>query len=237
MAYELRNRAGLMASFSQGELIEQLKGEYGSLQEDRECVELIQGGICYMLSLEWLRQLKSVEPALIYDSNFSDAKVRAYYKQIANNYREYSKGFSDKFADRTNMSKNAYEKLRELDERYAELCSVQKYTVKENEGPFHKSKKENPAQGKMITNLTNKSISGGHAILIYLNVHEQAGRAAFGHEMAIWCQHENSQKYYFFDPNFGVFEVDDLASLFADIFSEYAGNGDADIVLSEIVKK
>lgn len=43
--------------FNQARLLNILEGTYGSLPEEREAVDSIRGGICYMLSIEWLLRL------------------------------------------------------------------------------------------------------------------------------------------------------------------------------------
>ena len=72
--------------FNQAQLLNILEGTYGSLPEEREAVDSIRGGICYMLS--------------IYDTNYGSTAALFYYKQIANNYFKYSADYDYKFQGR-----------------------------------------------------------------------------------------------------------------------------------------
>lgn len=79
--------------FNQAQLLNILEGTYGSLPEEREAVDSIRGGICYMLSIEWLLRLFEgpfAYPDSIYDTNYGSTAALFYYKQIANNYFKYS---------------------------------------------------------------------------------------------------------------------------------------------------
>lgn len=62
--------------FNQARLLNILEGTYGSLPEEREAVDSIRGGICYMLSIEWLLRLLEepfAYPDSIYDTNYGSA--------------------------------------------------------------------------------------------------------------------------------------------------------------------
>ena len=89
--------------FNQAQLLNILEGTYGSLPEEREAVDSIRGGICYMLSIEWLLRLFEgpfAYPDSIYDTNYGSTAALYYYKQIANNYFKYSADYDYKFQGR-----------------------------------------------------------------------------------------------------------------------------------------
>ena len=78
--------------FNQAQLLNILEGTYGSLPEEREAVDSIRGGICYMLSIEWLLRLLEepfAYPDSIYDTNYGSTAALFYYRLIMiKNFRD-----------------------------------------------------------------------------------------------------------------------------------------------------
>lgn len=61
--------------FSQTELLKKLITTYGETTEEKEASECIKGGICYMLSVEWLLKLMEIPnsyPDSIYNTQFDN---------------------------------------------------------------------------------------------------------------------------------------------------------------------
>lgn len=126
--------------FVQGELLKVLKETYGESAEEQENFKHIKGGICFMLSIEWLLkllELPNAYPASIYDPRFDDPKTAIYYKQIADNYYKYSADWKYTFrglAEHPTAEQMADTRIVDINNRFVELCSKEKYTVP---GTFH----------------------------------------------------------------------------------------------------
>lgn len=218
--------------FRQGELLQALQGTYGALAEEQETVEKIKGGICYMLSIEWLLKLlgqPNAYPASVYDTQFENSETAMYYKQIANNYYIFSENWSYTFENRAGhpgAEKMPGTRMVEIDRHYVERCSMGKYTVPNTFNQF--------TAAADITGM----YGGNCALLLYLNVIPNTPPArGFGHEMALWRY--NGQGY-FYDPNEGVFKLPDFSRIVGEIISGYTatvpGGAQAQISITQIEK-
>lgn len=217
--------------FRQGALLDVLKGTYGTLTEEQETIEKIKGGICYMLSIEWLLKLleqPNVYPASVYDTQFDNSETAMYYKQIADNYYKFSADWGYTFESRAGhpgAEKMAGTHMVEIDRRYVELCSKEKYTVPNTFNQF--------TSAADITGL----YGGNCALLLYLNVIPNTPTVqGFGHEMALWRYNNQS---YFYDPNEGVFNLPDCSRIIGEIMDGYTalvgGGGHAELTITQIV--
>ncbi len=200
--------------FSQTELLEKLITTYGESAKEKEASECIKGGICYMLSVEWLLKLMETPnsyPDSIYNTQFDNEKVLMYYKQIADNYYKFASDFHLTFQKTTEHPGAELlpgNRMVDIDKKFVQLCSNSKYCVKDSYGVYNSP-----------TNLEHV-YEKDCALLLYLNVN--AGADSFAHEMAIW-RYKN--KNYFYDPNQGVFLLDDLSKIVGEVIDGHKSNG------------
>lgn len=199
--------------FDQGELLDILEETYGNLAEEKETVDSIHGGICYMLSIEWLLRLleePDAYPDSIYDTNYRNPATLSYYKQIANNYFKYAADYDYTFQGRAGHAgaeASAGTGIADMDRNYVEYCSRKKYTVR------NACRNYNAA-----TDITG-GFAGDCALLVFLDIEPNNPRVdEFGHEMALW---RHGGQSYFYDPNEGVFLLPDFSLIVGEIINGY----------------
>lgn len=208
--------------FDQSILLHELQPSYAIRPTD---YALISGGICYMLSMEWLRCLfetPDVYPASIFFNNFEDANNLMYFKQIANNYCKFSADYEYNYPILTTVSpypsiadipQSGGSIMEDVDRWYVSLCSNKKMQVVDctYSDQVH----------ALATRMT--SLRPGCGMLLWLTVYESGTDAnnhtypGFAHEMALW--RDKKGELYFFDPNEGVFTVKDAYTLAQEILS------------------
>lgn len=207
-----------LKEFNQGDiiddLIEDLKREHLTKISARQ-IQFIKNGFCYALSLEWLRvaqindipyipAITMIEKGAAFLAN-REKKDYAYFKQIANNFVTYAESFDkgklnpeDFLSAPTNL-----ETLREKDRYFLEMGTRKAITL---------------AEGYYITN-SDKAISLLKNTLykyyffgFYFD--NKITKKVSGHRVA-FARLEG--KLYLFDPNAGLFEVNDVETLI-DVF-------------------
>lgn len=200
-------------NFEQGRLLIDMKKTYGNTAAEQEIVRSIEGGICYMLSIEWLLKLldnPAAYPDSIFDNDFGNPKVLAYYKQIANNYHQFSIDFNHTFDKRAKHSKAEIAtggSIIDMDKKYVGYCSKNRHKVLTSGGPFNSS-----------TDITSM-FGENSALLVYLNViPDNPSIKGFAHEMALW---KYGGKSWFYDPNMGVFMLKDFSRIIGEILNGY----------------
>ena len=142
----------------------------------------VEGGICYMLSMEWLRLIVNEESSwkkfgTDYKSNL------AYYKQIMTNYYEYATD------GKTLVNVTSFRDI-EMDRGMVELCMKNAASV-----PREK-----------IADSYNEladAIAGGDIDNRFFFIRLEMGGSA--HQVAAYLS--SVAKIYFYDPNFGVISV------------------------------
>lgn len=142
----------------------------------------VEGGICYMLSMEWLRLIVNEESSwkkfgADYKSNL------AYYKQIMTNYYEYATD------GKTLVNVTSFRDI-EMDRGMVELCMKNAASV-----PREK-----------IADTYNEladAIAGGDIDNRLFFIRLEMGGSA--HQVAAYLS--SVAKIYFYDPNFGVISV------------------------------
>lgn len=154
----------------------------GVKEVDEEFKNSIENGICYMLSMEWLRLIVKGNPAWNneYGMDYDVDENGAYYKQIANNYVAYfsDNGTAEKLVPNWN-NKQVAEKLIPLGT--GKDLKTKEYII-------------DPAK-----DLCDKLFEEGNKYMfIELNM------ADGGHAVAAYRE---EKVFYLFDPNFGVIEV------------------------------
>lgn len=230
MNYNITGRK--LQNFSQSELLEKLIPTYGAGNLEKQMAKDINAGICYMLSVEWLRrlfELPQAYPDSVFDSRFENAKILVYYKQIANNYCKYFEDFeyTCKFVSRYPSAETFERNAAKIDKKYVSYCFKDNtHITVSTTGPYTSSDD------------LNTVFYGSNALLIYLNVKPNSiAENGFAHEMAIW---NYDSKHYFFDPNIGVYRLNDLSDIVSDIKQSYESmlrsGGRSDLFITEIIK-
>lgn len=215
-------KQNLKQTFTQSELLKQLEPLYSGSETDPASLEMISGGICYMLSMEWIRQLiveKPGPPASIFNNDFTSQANLDYFKQVANNYCTFSGSYDYTFFSAVSyypsaaaIPKVGRSIMESVDRHFTELCSNGNMEVAKSEL-------------KNAPNLAGaqfKALQKEHGMMLWLQVYGSGETfEGLAHEMALWRTAEDV--LYFFDSNEGVFEVNDTDRLAEEIFS-YTGS-------------
>ncbi len=199
--------------FRQSGILKGLEGMYGKSKEEELQKAYIRGGICYMLSTEWLLKLldAGAAPDGIYIYPATEDKDKVYYKQIANNFCKYiadfhySHGGGEKLpsAERLDFSTTAF------NGDYISQCSAGRHGIALGGGTLDTDN----------TDMTGIVGAGGTpGFLLLLRVPNHGGVSGFGHALALWCAGGN---YFLFDPNYGVYQYNSLTGMGDMIFNVY----------------
>jgi len=172
----------------QGKLITTLLKEMNDVQvqgQREEFAKGIKGGICYMLSLEWLRLIITGDDGWRNDFGQiadGDKAALGYYKQIADNFLAY--------AERKNGLNGVLKAIHTLaDDRILfELGTAKAGTLKAKDTTI------NP-----VDELA-KALLGGENLMFIRLVLEEGG-----HRVAAYRLNETT--LYFYDPNIGTIQV------------------------------
>lgn len=224
------NDSTLILDFYQGEILDvlcqSLIDESGSGKpEVGEFMASIDDGICYMLSIEWLRLITS-EGDWQNFCNFPhsggklqmEPKDLAYYMQIARNFQRYDNLYGGSF-------------MRELQnlilEKNLENCS--NFTIDEKLVPLCFGSA--PVQVKQPSAAIKSPTALSHALQTYFSGHPQgclligiygtdSSNETFGHEAAFAVYNGT---IYFFDCNYGLYEIDitHMDTFVLDLWTEY----------------
>lgn len=118
---------------NQGYIISKVQELFNTALGEQSKVKASQGGICYMLSMEWLRRviLEGISDEVVHFNEQQQVDDNLYYyKQIANNYYNYVQNLlaqNDMEADVNQILEEAAAGLlvsrNEIDKLYAELSS------------------------------------------------------------------------------------------------------------------
>lgn len=217
--------------YNQNEIINLLIPEYGDTPKQQTVFDEIKKGMSYMLSVEWLLRLlednrlspNQVFPDTDKEPGTYSVSALIYYKQLADNYYKYIEDI--KKTQRHHMFHLLEEYITnkefiDTNKRYVELCSYSASTVSHGDYFVIRHYKlpdsvSNTDVAKITDALTNDTG-------LLLSLHICFNNAAFNytHSMAVW-QHENT--YYFFDPNYGFYQLDNIMKL-ADIIKNHYAN-------------
>lgn len=200
MAYTAES---LKATVNQGKIIKAIEEDYQK-EDNKEAlkqVNYISRGMCYMLSIEWLRL---IHETLLDDhsgqtlpdwklefgtiAHFSTPQGLAYYKQIANNFIAYKKRNTDEYACITHKIEEGKDIKIDDDKAFVEVCTKGRLEVKNFNYPLDKN------------GLVDKIMEGAPFMLLGIYFSKGA------HEAALYYK-GNEKKIYFFDCNAGIYEI------------------------------
>lgn len=213
----------------QGAIIEEVKKTLGddiiSQIEKKE----IDGGICYMLSMEWLRRIMEDDPIADFNNLcLNDEKERekklAYFKQIANNFFGYARNLSyvPKMEDEeeeteaetpgliyAETERGRLSNMANINSLFVDMCSggkLQAYTV--------------CGSRKRISQAFTSGKSKFYLLGYTAGWVDQDGNVqSEGHKMAFAVN--TSGKLWFYDPNTGVHEADTFQDILGVIDTRY----------------
>ncbi len=213
-----------VAEFSQGKIIEKLlpklkEANPGKISERQ--VSFIKNGFCYALSLEWLRLAASMPGGTAPGSDIGnkgqiflaqqDADSFAYFTQIANNFVTYAESFRK--AERTLNPEDflsapvVLNNKCETDIHFLEMGTAK--TLQPKGGSYATNSE------KLISLLNDNQV---HYFFVGYDILDAKGKRCAGHRVA-FCRHGG--KLYFFDPNGGIYEVNDLVLFVAGLIAAY----------------
>ena len=202
----------MVSEFSQSKVIEALSSS-SDLSISPEQKKIITGGICYALSLEWLcaslgKPTEELGKLLPFEPTGSfNAKTQAYYKQIAGGFIAYAETIyrqhgvsADQLLTGVNTLPKDMPRL-DMDNYFCGLWSKDHIR-------FDSADDINDAAALngLLTNLPL------HMFFMSLRLRDG------GHRVALL---NRSGDIYFFDPNFGVYLINDLNAFFTDLSSTY----------------
>ncbi len=213
-----------VAEFSQGKIMEKLRPKLKEANPGKNSTrrtDFIRNGFCYALSLEWLRlaaaKPESTVPGIdIVDKGQSflarqDADSLAYFTQIANNFVTYAESF-----------RQAERRLNPEDFLSAPLVLNNKCEIDLHFLDVGTAGALQPTGGSYVTN-SEKLISllnGSRAQYFFVgfDVLDSKGKRCGGHRVAFCRQGE---KLFFFDPNLGIYEVNDPVEFITLLVGDY----------------
>lgn len=168
-----------------GEILERLN-EAGDKDYENLYEISIDGGICYMLSMEWLRLV--INEDLSWKTVFVDKEMTlaelAYFKQIANNFFAY-------FNDTVKLDNRLCN-----DKDWVELCTKGKATIVQA-----------ARKAKSYEELADALTDAKKYMTIRLRGVEKVEKQEkpWGHRVSAYL--ESSNVLYFFDPNIGTIQI------------------------------
>ncbi|MBD5106316.1 MAG: hypothetical protein HDT41_04985 [Lachnospiraceae bacterium] len=226
---KLFNGTDPVALFNQGELIDAvIRNMLDDNPKNKKVADrmlAIDGGICYMLSVEWLRLIYTNQNGwdkFCLHPRDNEGKIilkpteLAYYTQIANNFYTYSDLFDD--STKTTLQDAILGKeLRdcsnfEIDMKLVPLCFRS-----ENAPIVKKAMKPQRELTSLKNSMNNYFISHTNSKLL-VGLYGNEGTDYFGHETAMF---RNAENYYFFDPNFGIFKITNMDIFLEDFWNTY----------------
>lgn len=206
-------------AFNQGTVLGALRADYAAQPGGPQMFSQVQGGICYMLSIDWLRQL--LEPgkdirSTILDNPTAGASLM-YYKQATNNYYKFmldfarTHGYLDTSLPVWNIAEvilnHGHNFVNACDTRYTELCTKNTATVRATTACNQKA----DVQRALETPASDKE----SWMMLWLSLPYAAGASA--HEMAAYIR---NGALYFYDPNSGIWSGS-AAEIADEIYSAY----------------
>ncbi len=218
------NGARRAGEFNQGDIIGQLspilREKSGGKITERQ-IAVISDGFCYALSLEWLRLATehtgtgSPGMSLILEGqnllSLRDANACAYFVQIANNFVTYWESFETLgrlLAPEDFLSAlHTFSDWQEIDAFF--LTTGTKDAIQPRGAAAHSA--------STLPALLNDT--GIHYHFVGFDILDASGGVDGGHQVA-FCRHGGA--LYFFDPNYGLYAVDDAALLLAAVKHEYS---------------
>lgn len=231
MQMKLFNGTTPLVQFKQSELIakiiENLSLNHSKDIKAEERINEIKNGICYMLSVEWLRLIytntEKWKTFCFHQRNNTGEIVLtppeiAYYTQISNNFFTYSKLFDDSTKTTLQAALLGAE-IKEctyfqIDEKLVPLC------IDKREGLHIQVQKAIEPQNTIDALKRN--------LQAYLNTHSDCTLLIglrgfnkgeyFGHKTAMY---HNADGIYFYDPNFGIYQITDLNEFLQDLCNTY----------------
>ncbi len=177
---------------SQGKIIQMIK-EY-MMEADMKFIGSIEHGICYMLSMEWLRSVAINENAWEweYGTPLHAENNIAYYEQIARNFQTYGEICAGKFKGVMEEIELQYDIDMYRTGTNDVLAVVEEFGCFDNVDAMAEcmSQKQN---GTMFT--------------IRLQFNNKEDAKISGHRIAAYMS-DSELKFYFYDPNMGVTVVE-----------------------------
>lgn len=225
---QLFNGTEIVSAFEQVEMINYL---IRNMLEDvnpknkliAERMQLIDNGICYMLSIEWLRLIHTngdwrnfCNFSLNSQGNLELTKNEiAYYTQLADNFYQYAQLSEPgtRIFQRTFLQANVENCSNfRIDEKLVPICF--------GEGSPITVKKAMDIQKKLasfINSLNNYLQSHANAKLL-IGIFFTDGTDYYGHELAMY---KNNNDLYFFDCNYGLYQITDMNVFFNELWNHY----------------
>lgn len=195
-------------------------------KDKRKICDLIRCGMCYALSMEWLRSvhlnINEWMSGFGSTEHYLTGTNDTYYLQIASNFASYAR--LDQQGVRAALTEEFGENMRH-EQFQAELLKLFSGGLFSG---FHLVGKASNAPNEMALKLCNQSN------LFSIGVKFAQG----GHRVAAYCDEEN-KTFYFYDPNFGVTKVeakslDDLQKKVEMMFAAWI---DANVQVGLLVKE
>ena len=209
------------SEFSQDEVIKKIIADIKSEESGEERISLIEEGFCYMLSIEWLRRsIAETNPENFFAMPTTTGEL-AYYKQIAQNFVVYSEGFKKNEGQETFFPVHEIEGTTylDIDNHYLGLCtknalSATKRISCKNGNEFIEAIVSAASPMKYLLDFDLVALEG-----------KKKGQVTGGHEMAIL--RADDKNIYFFDPNYGVYEIKDANTFFDSLNALYTSSEEA----------
>lgn len=197
-----------------------------SLGEDKRSLmekEDIRRGICYMLSMEWLRSIIKDGPTdrlMAFNEQATVDRELPYYKQIANNYFVYAQNVSAGWKALTGQPvdiavlmgealKGELNTMQKINALFVELCSDKKLAGQATR--MFADKQEFATDFRTV-----------QPEYLLFGFRRTVGGASEGHKMA--CVRVKDGKLLFYDPNFGVQKADDIGDVTEFVYNTYLTN-------------
>lgn len=205
-----------LIDFSQEKLLAKLIEKIKDDPQSKERIEMIKGGICYMLAIEWIRKgheiisPKNVE--MIFKQPTTDAEYY-YFLQVAQNFIQYYKTFiastKSSVSSEDSELRILWDSPKEIAEYFVFVCSSEKLTAKCSCQILSHTTFSN-----YITNDKNNMW-----LLRFNLMRISDNRFLGGHATAIIRE---GGETFFFDPNYGVYHAKDLPAFFRDLTAIYS---------------
>ena len=225
---KLFNGTEAVALFEQGELIDAvIRNMLDDNPKNKKVADrmlAIDGGICYMLSAEWLRLIHTNQNGwdkFCLHPRDNEGKIiltpseLSYYTQIANNFYTYSNLFDN--STKTTLQAAILGKnldncsCFEIDQKLVPICFGNVNAT------FRKAMDPQKKLTSLKNSMNNYFISHTNSKLL-IGLYGNDGTDYFGHETAMF---RNAGNYYFFDPNFGIFKITNMDIFLEDFWDTY----------------
>lgn len=178
---------------SQGRIIQMIK-DYMT-ETDKKFIGSIEHGICYMLSMEWLRSVAVNKNAWEweYGTLLHAEQNDAYYKQIARNYQRYADICAGEFKGLMEETELQYDIEMYRMGTDDVLAVVEEFGCFDNVDAMAECMSQEQ-KGTMFT------------IRLHVQDKKNADKSSF-HRIAAYMS-DSELKFYFYDPNMGVTVVE-----------------------------